>query len=173
MLFDAGEAVLLTEHGVETGNGKEKGNLILTNKRIVLETTRESRRMVFVKDKHDIIIINIPLSSVLVADKKKDIIFKGHEFRINADGTQYSFRVKEPQLWINQIASAKSGNLTYNQTGTQQQPGVVLQNITPSQQSVPENHEVKKEIIKVRCRQCQALVDENAKFCPSCGSLMG
>ena len=119
MLFDAGEAVLLTEHGVETGNGREKGNLILTNKRIVLETTRESRRMVFVKDKHDIILINIPLSSVLVADRKKDIIFKGHEFRINADGTQYSFRVKEPQLWINQIASAKSGNLTYNQTGRQ------------------------------------------------------
>lgn len=173
MLFDAGEAVLLTEHGVETGEGKERGNLILTNKRIVLETTKESRRMVFVKDKHDVVLLNIPLSSVLVADKKKDIIFKGHEFRINADGSHYTFKVKEPQLWINQIASAKSGNLTYNQGGTQSQPGIVVQNITPGQQPANENTENRKEVIKVRCRQCQALVDEDAKFCPSCGALMG
>jgi hypothetical protein len=172
MLFDAGESVLLTEHGVDTGNGGEKGNLILTNKRIVLETSRTSRRMVFVKDKQDVIIINIPLSSVLIADRKKDLIFKGHEFRINADGNHYTFKVKEPQIWINQIASAKSGNLSFNQGGSLSQPSIVVQNSPPSQEQKLQSTDPAKEVIKVRCQGCQALVDENAKFCPSCGSLM-
>ncbi|MHB1440822.1 MAG: zinc ribbon domain-containing protein [Cuniculiplasma sp.] len=172
MLFDAGETVLLTEHGVETGNGREKGNLILTNKRIVLETTRESRRMVFVRDRQDVVILNVPLSSVLIADKKKDIIFKGHEFRINADGKQMTFKVKEPQLWINQIASAKSGNLSFNHEGTSSQPSIILQNPPPIQEGKLIKGEPVKEIIKIRCKGCQSLVNEDARFCPNCGSLM-
>ena len=29
-----------------------------------------------------------------------------------------------------------------------------------------------KEVVKVRCRQCQALNDEDARFCKHCGSVL-
>lgn len=139
MLFDAGEFLLLTEHNVSTKKNDARGTLLLTNKRLAMETSRKVRSGLFGKQNQDIVIFNIPLTNILIADKKKDFVFKKHEFSINADGKKIEFTVNEPQVWINQIAAAKSGNVsnpmssgqgstnnviihTPNLTGTQSQP---------------------------------------------------
>lgn len=49
MLFDAGEFVLLTEHGVTSKNKAYAGNLILTNKRLAMETSRKVKTGLFGK----------------------------------------------------------------------------------------------------------------------------
>ncbi len=173
MIFDAGEVVLFSEHDVETRGLREKGNLLLTNKRLVLEITKESKRMIFIKDKQDMIALNLQISSILLADKKKDVLFKGHEFTVNANGNQYLFKVKDPQLWISQIASAKSGNLTFNQPENNLKPTSEVRKVSPDKEGISSVHVQSIEVIKIRCSRCHMLVDENAKFCPSCGSLMG
>ncbi len=173
MLFDAGEFVLLTEHGATTGNRGEVGNLILTNKRLALETTKLVKSGLFGKQKKDIVLLNIPLTSILIADKKKEFIFKKHEFTINADGSIMKFTVNEPQVWITQIAAAKSGNVTQTQgnvTGGTTHNIVINPQPTVETQSKPEQSQSVKEVIKIRCTSCKALIDENTKFCPECGA---
>ncbi|MCL4350989.1 MAG: hypothetical protein M1414_03720 [Candidatus Thermoplasmatota archaeon] len=170
MLFDAGEFVLLTEHSVPTGNGKEVGNLILTNKRLALETTRSVKSGLFGKQKQDFVVINIPLTSILIADKKKDFIFKKHEFSINADGSMKQFSVNEPQVWITQIAAAKSGNVTQGGMSVGTSTSIVINpQSSGGTQQQPEQNQIVREVIKVRCTGCKNLVDEEAKFCPVCG----
>ena len=171
MLYDADEKALLIEHDINfrVKNKDETANLILTNKRIVVETTREKKRMLFVKDKEDIILLNVPLASVLIAEKRKDIIFKGHEFKVNANGVEHKFKVKDPQLWINQIATAKA-----NPGGVSQSQNVVVQPQSPQQivQNTNSGGTTNKEVIKVRCKSCGQLTDETNKFCPACGAAL-
>ncbi len=174
MLFDSGEFLVFTEHGVTTKNKSEMGVLILTNKRMVLETTRNVKSGLFSKQKKDIILYNVPLTNILIADKKKDFVFKKHEFSINADGQILVFRVNEPHVWITQIAAAKSGNLS--NTGINSSNNTTNLIIKPpmpdENQTKPEISTTQNEIIKIRCTQCKSLVDENVKFCPNCGAKM-
>ncbi len=174
MLFDAGEYVLLTEHNVPTKNGKESGNLILTNKRLALETSRMEKSGFFGKQRRDVIVFNVPLSNILIADKKKDFIFKKHEFSINAEGKIMEFTVNEPQLWINQIAAAKSGNVQNpnNTLGGTTQNIVIQQPGNSGTQQQSEIKQTQTEVVKIRCPQCKTLVDEQAKFCANCGFLV-
>ncbi len=173
MLFDAGEFILLTEHNVPTGNGKEVGNLILTNKRLAMENTRLVKKGLFGKEKQDFVLFNIPLASILIADKKKDFIFKKHEFSVNVDGGNKSFRVNEPSVWITQIAAAKSGNVGQNQSisaGSGQNIIITPQAAGGTQSQPPAQTPV--EVVKIRCPDCKILVDETARFCPSCGAMI-
>lgn len=173
MLFDAGEFVLLTEHNVTSKNNPTHGSLILTNKRLAMETSRKVKSGLFGKQNQDIVIFNIPLTNILIADKKKDFIFKKHEFSVNADGKTMVFTVNEPQVWINQIAAAKSGNVgnMQNQSAGVTHNVIIQSPNSSGSRSQPEDAPVQtKEVIKIRCSNCKGLVDETAKFCPSCGN---
>lgn len=83
------------------------------------------------------------------------------------------FTVNEPQVWINQIAAAKSGNVSQNgsQSGSVTH-NVIFQNTSESgSRPQPEEAPVQtREVVKIRCNSCKSLVDETAKFCPSCGN---
>ena len=66
-----------------------------------------------------------------------------------------------------------SGNLTFNQPENNLKPTSEVRKVSPDKEGISSVHVQSREVIKIRCSRCHMLVDEDAKFCPSCGSLMG
>ena len=63
-LFDNDEQVLYQEQNVPTGAKSESGTLILTNKRVVLETSRDQKMGFMKKQKVSVVINQVPIINI-------------------------------------------------------------------------------------------------------------
>ncbi len=168
MLFDSDEQVLYQEQGVPTDSKSETGTLILTNKRVVLETMRE-QKMGFMKKQNVSVVVNqINLVNMVDVGVKPKLIGKSKIIWVSYVGGQIEFTVQDPSKWQSQLLQAKTGvaavnaprSVIYNTSGGGQQVA----------QQVTQTHTIERQVVKVRCRYCGTLYDEVASKCPSCGA---
>ena len=169
MLLDGDEKTVYQEHKILMNGSKHTGTLILTNKRVVLETLhiKRSKIPIIGKDKkEEFIVFTAPLTEVMKVDVVKKLIGKPTVFKLGHSGKETQFTVADPSVWQNQIIRAKS------EMGSHHSYGVNV-NLTAPAQSAPApspTHTIERQVVKVRCKYCGGLYDEVAPKCPSCGA---
>lgn len=170
MLLNNGEKAILRERNVELVGHDKTGTLYLTNQRIFLERiVIHSKMMGLKKERIEQPIATISLSNITDVRSEKNLLLKSHKLKIAATKVVYEFKVVDPEVWIKHIIQAKKGE----PHGAVQQsvPSPITVNVvqsTPPQ--ITQKEVVERQVIKVRCRHCGALVDETKGKCPNCGA---
>ena len=164
MLFDNDEQVLYQEQGVPTGEKSETGTLILTNKRVVLETMRE-KKMGFMKKQNVSVVINqVHLGNIVDVGIKPKLIGKSKSIWVSFVGGQSEYTVQDPSKWQSHLLQAKTGVSAINSSRN------VIVNLSGGGQQATQTHTIERQVVKVRCRYCGTLYEEVASKCPSCGA---
>lgn len=152
------------EQNVPTGIKGETGTLILTNKRIVLETMRE-QKMGFLKKQNMSVVINqVPIANMVDVGVKPKLLGKSRIFWVSYVGGHVEYTVEDPAKWQSHLLQAKTG------AAGMSSPRSLVVNVSGGGQQVAQTHTIERQVVKVRCRYCGSLYDEIAGKCPSCGA---
>lgn len=147
-----------------TGAKSESGTLILTNKRVVLETSREQKMGFMKKQKVSVIINQVPIVNIVDVGVKPKLLGKSRTFWVSYVGGQVEYTVEDPTKWQSHLLQAKTGVVGINSTRN------VVVNMSGGSQQMAQTHTIERQVVKIRCRYCGSLYDEVSGKCPSCGA---
>ena len=172
MLLNNGEKAILRERNVELVGHDKTGTLYLTNQRIFLEKTLvRSKMMGLKKDLIEQPVIVIALSHVANISAEKNLLLKSHRLRITTAKGVYEFRVADPEVWIKHVLQARKGEKSgAAQPQQSTQVPITVNVVQPAPSPATQKEVIERQVVKVRCRYCGALVDETKGKCPNCGA---
>jgi hypothetical protein len=157
MLLGAQEKVVRSAYAVlETGVGdrsrRRPGVLYLTTDRLVFEGP-DSRGLVrdLVAGRDVAILVDDPLGGIRNVTVRRGRIARPR-LVVDRGGQRAVFDVLEPEAWTVAIADARRAAETARAAGR------------------PPSGASARAVVKVRCRYCGGLGDEEADRCPSCGA---